>query len=125
MAERQQRGAKCRKSLNQTQRQRTCCGERKYPRDAERKRHVTGSRSRCSIKQTDREGGGNAQGSKYDVQILEGILVLLVRAAWIPHIQHDDSAGMDEGRDERSDEGEIELRFPLITGVKTGLCKTI
>lgn len=32
---------------------------------------------------------------------------------------------MDEGTDERSDEGEIELGFPLITGVKTGLCETI
>lgn len=87
--------------------------------------HVTGSRSRCSTRKTESERGGNAQRSKYDVQILEGILVAFVTVALISHIHHDDSAGTDGGEDERSDEGEIELGFPLITGVKTRLCQTI
>lgn len=59
------------------------------------------------------------------MQILEGILVLFVRVALISHIHHDDSGRMDGGTDERSDEGEIELGFPLITAVKTRLCQTI
>lgn len=80
-------------------------------------------------RQTDRQGGregrGNTQRSKSDVQIWEGIRVLRVRAAWLSHIQHNDSAGIDGGTDERIDEGEIDVGFPLITGVKTGLRRAL
>lgn len=70
-------------------------------RDAERKQTLLAAGHAVQLKKErrggKREGGENTQRSKCDVQILEGIPVLLVRVAWISHIQDYDSAEMDWG----------------------------